>query len=362
MLEGDLGDFSLAEILQLLGFSKKSGRLQLHGPRSAGRMILTDGQLIDLTADVARLGVVRRLLGMGYVRPEPVEEVLRDREVLPTDQQLLSSLVERGDLDQELAEDVGRNHALESLAELLRWSEGSFRFDADKDAAAGIAHGLSLSTEQLMEQARERLAGWDELAQRIGPGDQPVTLVSPVPPRDVTIPAAAWGVLMFVDGRRTVDELATLTGRGAYDTRLALAELLDHELVALGSDGGSGPASLAEAITRIAELEAVHHPGALVQDAASAFGAASDQDEDLTLPAELSGDLAPPPPPSEEDVVEEEDETVEAVELATVEGDEDGSGEGPSGLRTKVRGDRLRTDPSIDEDLVSRLIDGVEEM
>ena len=31
-------------------------------------------------------------------------------------------------------------------------------------------------------------------------------------------------------------------------------------------------------------------------------------------------------------------------------------------LRARVRGDRLRTDPSIDDELVSRLIDGVEEL
>lgn len=355
MLEGDLGDFSLAEILQLLGFSRKSGRLQLHGPRSAGRIVLTEGQLMDVTADVARLGVVRRLLGLGYVGPEPIERLLEDAEVLPTDRQLLSLLVDQDALDAELAAQVGRNHALESLAELLRWEEGSFRFDADPDASAGIAPELALPVEQMMEEARARLAGWEELAERIGPGDQRVALSSPVPPRDVTIPATAWGVLMFVDGKHTVDELAMLTGRGPYDTRVALTELLDHDLVVLGPDAGAAEASVAEAVTRIAGIEARHHPGAAVSDAAAAFGAASVDDDDLELPETPEQDEPAEVPPGSL--------AAEPVELAPVDGDEEPDEDGaPTVLRTRVRGERLRTDPSIDEDLVSRLIDGVEGM
>ena len=360
MLEGDLGDFSLAEILQLLGFSKKSGRLQLHGPRSAGRMVLADGQLMDVTADVARLGVIRRLLGLGYVDPEPIEGILEDAEVLPTDRQLLSRLVAVEALDAEVAAQVGRNHAVESLAELLRWEEGSFRFDADRDAGAGIEPDLALPVDEMMEEARARLSGWEDLAERIGPGDQPVSLTSPVPPQDVTIPAAAWGVLMFVDGKRTVDELAMLTGRGPYDTRVALAELLDHDLVALGEQAASGQTSVAEAVTRIAEIEARHHPGAAVSDAAAAFGAASQDEDDLDVA------VAPDQDAERADAaVDAEDgrggeaEDASPVELTPVDGD---LGEAPNGLRTKVRDERLRTDPSIDEDLVSRLIDGVEGM
>ena len=405
MLEGDLGDFSIAEVLQLLGYTRKTGRLQLHGPTSAGRMVVAEGNLLDITADVARIGVVRRLLGLGYVRPEPIFELLEHTDELPSDRQLLTTLVERGHLDAELAVQVGRNHALESLAELLRWTEGSFRFDADPQAAEGMDPSEALPAETLMEEAKERLAGWDQLIERVGPGDQVVSLTSPIPPRDVTIPAAGWGLLMFVDGQRTVDELAALSGRGAYDTRVALIDLLDQGLVTLSADASVGKDGLAEAIARIAQIEAAHHPGAAV-DAAAAFGNGVEDDrgddlqdapdvvddaqeiQDLQDPQEQqethdTHEATGPAGPSDAEVAAEPtaaeptaDERVDVddvdageeqpaeAELAAVEGAEGPPPPPPAppNLQTKVRGERLRTDPSIDEDLVSRLIDGVEGM
>ena len=407
MLEGDLGDFSIAEVLQLLGYTRKTGRLQLHGPTSAGRMVVAEGNLLDITADVARIGVVRRLLGLGYVRPEPIFELLEHTDELPSDRQLLTTLVERGHLDAELAVQVGRNHALESLAELLRWTEGSFRFDADPQAAEGMDPSEALPAETMMEEAKERLAGWDQLIERVGPGDQVVSLTSPIPPRDVTIPAAGWGLLMFVDGQRTVDELAALSGRGAYDTRVALIDLLDQGLVTLSADASVGKDGLAEAIARIAQIEAAHHPGAAV-DAAAAFGNGVEDDrgddlqdapdvvddaqeiQDLQDPQEQqethdTHEATGPAGPSDAEVaaeptaaeptaddrvdVDDVDAGEEAqpaeAELAAVEGAQGPPPPpppDPRNLQTKVRGERLRTDPSIDEDLVTRLIDGVEGM
>jgi hypothetical protein len=413
VLEGDLGDFSIAEVLQLLGFTKKTGRLQLHGPRAAGRMVVAEGSLVDITADVARIGVVRRLLGLGYVGPEPIYDLLDGTGELPSDRQVLKTLVERGHLDADLAAQVGRNHALESLAELLRWTEGSFRFDADPDAAEGMDPDEALPADAMMEEAKGRLEGWDALNERIGPGDQVVTLTSPLPPRDVTVPATGWGLLMFVDGQRTVDELAALSGRGSYDTRAALVDLLDQGLIALDDGAAVGEAGLAEALARIAELESAHHPGAAV-DAAAAFGKGSREDDEAPQPApptdapaeadapaeiaDATGDVAADaptadaapeaPPAGDEHHDQIPDQTSDQTpyqapdpapaSLSSVDSgptsvsqddaDNDDLSQGdspvtdPRGLRTKVRGERLRTDPTIDEDLVSRLIDGVEGM
>ena len=384
MLEGDLGDFSIAEILQLLGFTKKTGWLQLHGPRSVGRMVLAEGGLMDVTADVARVGVVRRLLGLGYVSPDPIVGILEAADELPTDRQLLAQLVERGHLDAEVSAQICHNHALESLGELLRWTEGSFRFQADPAAAASLDDGEVLPAETMMAEANERLSGWDELEERIGAGDQVVSLTSPMPPRDVTIPAAAWGLLMFVDGQRTVDELALLSGRGAYDTRVALAELIDQNLVALGDDVKLGEAGLAEAIARVARIESAHHPGAAVDTApgtaspGEARGSETDeQDHAVDAREEAASSATDDPAPTSqpepagfagEDLGQDEhtdgpeEQAAPASGLSAVVNEEAASAESPRNLRMKVRGERLRTDPSIDEDLVSRLIDGVEGM
>jgi len=399
VLEGDLGDFSLPEILQLLGFTKKSGRLRLHGPSTAGCMILADGELMDVSADVARVGVVRRLLGRGHLDVDPLEEALRDVEELPCDRRLLTQLVERDVLDADTAADVGRAQTLDQLTELLRWTQGSFRFDLDAAAADGIDLDLGLSTEELLATATERLSAWDELNERIGAPEQVVVLAPPSPPRDVTVPADGWSLLPFVDGRRTVDDLVELAGRGPFDTRQTLLDLIDLGIVALGEPGAGSEADHSEALARIAAIEAEHHPGAVVE-AAAAFGKGSDDggaDPGLPPPPPPGGDVADPAgaanlgvadedvtdAAADTDAVTDEDANVAADpdgaqdasrELAALDGDaadgddagdtagDDDPGTSPPPLVATVRPERLQTDPNIDEELVSKLIDGVKEL
>ena len=382
MLEGDLGDFTLPEILQLLSFTKKSGRLRLHGPTTAGCLILADGELMDVSADVARLGVVRRLLGRGHLDVDPIAEVLSDVEELPSDRRLLTQLVERDVLDAGAATDVGRAHMLDQLTELLRWTQGSFRFDVDLEAADGIDLDLEMSTDELLANATQRLSAWDELNERIGAADQVVALVPPNPPRDVNVPADGWTLLPFVDGRRTVEDLVEMAGRGPFDTRQTLLELMDLGIVSLTDAGAGTEEGRSEALARIAAIEAEHHPGAAVE-AAAAFGKGSAEDVG-DLP-----DLPPPPPPGADaaaavdernldlgdfDAIDEgSDGTDQAPEardaspgVAALDGDsseaDDDAGSSTRPLVATVRPERLQTDPNIDEELVSKLIDGVKEL
>ena len=73
-------------------------------------------------------------------------------------------------------------------------------------------------------------------------------------------------------------------------------------------------------------------------------------------PAPASAVAEPVPAPSVRTVPDPEPPPAPAREAAAAAG-------GPADvrqLRTKVRSDRLRTDPTVDEDLVTRLIEGVE--
>jgi hypothetical protein len=50
-LTGELADFSVAELLQILCMGRKSGLLGVQGDRVAGRIFLVEGQLTHATTD-----------------------------------------------------------------------------------------------------------------------------------------------------------------------------------------------------------------------------------------------------------------------------------------------------------------------
>ncbi len=50
-LTGDLGDFGLADILQVLALGRRSGHLLLEGDQTRGRLVIARGEVVHAEAD-----------------------------------------------------------------------------------------------------------------------------------------------------------------------------------------------------------------------------------------------------------------------------------------------------------------------
>lgn len=347
MLEGDLGDFSLPDILQLLAFTSKTGRLTLRDGTSRGRIDVRGGKVVDVSADASRLPVARRLLGVGLVDGDGLRAALEGRDELPTDHDLVETLLaEAGKgVDTDALRDVLRDQHLEAAAELLRWHQGDFAFDASVVVSEG---GPTTDVAGLIEEVEQRAAAASELEDRLGAGDQRVALGRPE--GDVTVPADCWGLFALVDGRRTIDDVVRLSGRGSFEARRALVTLLDLGVVSVGADAGEErDDELVAAHALLSELEATL--GGAVPAAAVASAPAIDS-------APEPGSAGPPSPAAVEGEVSQLADVSSAPTPAT--DDASAPDTSVSTLRTRVRNERITADPSVDASLVQRLIDGVE--
>jgi hypothetical protein len=348
VLEGDLGDFSLPDILQLLAFTSKTGRLTLRDGTSRGRIDVRGGQVVDVSADASRLPVARRLLGVGLVDGDGLRAALDGRDELPTDHDLVEALLAEageGD-DKDALREVLRDQHLEAAAELLRWHEGDFAFDASASVSEG---GPTTDVAGLIEEVEQRAAAASELEDRLGGGDQRVAIGRP--DSDVTVPADCWGLLALVDGRRTIDDVVRLSGRGAYEAKRALVTLLELEVVSVGTDAGEvSDDELVAAHALLSELEAT------LGGAVPAAAVASAHPVDTGPSAD--------PQPEQGEAAAADPEAPVALSAAPVDppASEEASAADTSvsTLRTRVRNERLQADPSVDASLVQRLIDGVE--
>jgi hypothetical protein len=405
MLEGDLTDFTLSDILKLLAFTSKTGRLHLAGDHSRGRVDLADGRVHDASADATRVPLARRLLGLGLVDGDQLTSLLRERDELPTDRELAVDLVSRGLLDAEAASRVLDEQTVDAVFDLLQWTEGSFSFRVGDAPDSGPIE-VSSKVDNLLEQAESRRERWAEVTERTGPHDAVVAIRRPDHELGaVELDPDAWSLLALIDGKRTVGELVALTGRGSFHTRGALAGLIERGIVKVEASGEGSPverlvahhatiaaieaehggAPAPDAAAAVAEVEALEEPPATVDE-----GHVEDAEPNApAAEASLAGAFvldehhgeAPPPPPSDEapgaepaDVSDDEvtDELAGVgTELAADLDVEAASGEvrpddAEDAEVTPIRANgsegRLATDPTIDEDLVDRLIDGVKEL
>jgi hypothetical protein len=379
VLEGDLGDFTLPDILKLLAFTGKTGRLGIVTDDARGRVDLVEGRLRDASADADHLPLARRLLGRRLLDGAGVQALLGDAEVLPTDLQLACQLVARDASSTEAVGEVLQEQALDAVFDLLRWSGGTFRFEVDTapDTDTDTDDGsplLSLTVDEALAEATRRLEAWPQIHERTGPGEAIVNVGRPAED-SVQVDADGWQLLGLADGRRTVDELSVLCGRGQFDTRRTLAALVDLGVVTIAAEGGSGGAdglladqALLSRFEGALSGAAGPRPADAVDDIAKDTGmdqhaAAPPTDTGTDVDTDTGRGAAVATPTVDERALEttpsaKVHDLAAASEADKPSGELVGSGIGTR--RGEVRARRLQQDPSVDADLVNRLITGVE--
>jgi len=389
MLEGDLSDFTLPDILRLLAFTSKTGRLRLESPDAAGRIDLIDGRVRDASSAAGRLPLARRLLGLGVVDGDVVIDLLHTAESLPTDRAFAHELIRNGHAEVDAVTDVLHEQTIDAVFDLLRWSNGSFRFDVGGDHDSSPPD-LAVAVDELLEEADRRLAEWSDIEAATGSGDAVVTIAAPrTEGRAIDVDADGWALLAFVDGRRTVDDLVALSGRGQFDTRRTLGALVERGVVRVGDPGAGGTVQrLLAAHRALAEIEVarvgddrdspvtsepVSEPTSGPVPAPATVPARPSQPQPVETqpPVETVGSPLPPaetagmPPPSADPTGPlfppaggaEPRSAPPEPDAPPRPGEPD---DDVTPLRTTVRAGRLKTDPTVDAELVSRLIDGVE--
>lgn len=174
-LQGSLSELSLPDVIQLVSVSGKTGAFHLDRSGEEGAIYLHDGQIVDAT--------------VGALRGE---------------------------------------HA---VYEMAIWSDGEFSFNAGERSEQVTVHR---SNANLMMEAARRLDEWRVLSRKIPSLD----LVPFFPPRDrgqdqVTLSPQEWILVTRVDGRRSIQEIATVLQWSAFDVSKLLFGMIASGLVAL---------------------------------------------------------------------------------------------------------------------------------
>lgn len=199
-LEGRIRELGLHEVCQLLGLSRKTGRLHVRAPLHgiAAEIVMVHGAVVD----AARWTVEHDTPALGIVE--------RPRVVVPGD----SRAVEQCVLD------------------LLAWTDGTFRFVACEPADVPASR-VRLAIEPLLVEAAQRAEVWERVADRIPNARSTVAFVD-VEPQQLPLLRLVpqeWEILTRVDGRRDLSELAAVLGRDLLDVVQIVHRLIGSGLL-----------------------------------------------------------------------------------------------------------------------------------
>ncbi|MEK7330109.1 MAG: DUF4388 domain-containing protein [Candidatus Eisenbacteria bacterium] len=227
-LQGNLRDFSVSEILQLLGTQKKTGCLLLQRDAETCIVYVNDGRVVSARDPGMRPDdpLVRFLREIHRLSEEQYRGLLTiHRE---TGRDLEDLLLTGRYMDQEELASYIERQILATLLCLSHWESGSYRFDPAVTWKG--ARLVRLSTEgALIESARRvdehkrHRALFTDAHQLLGVRD--------LPDPDDPLSEEERELFGIIDGQHTVTEVAAAAPLTEYETHEALQRMMEAQWV-----------------------------------------------------------------------------------------------------------------------------------
>ena len=233
-LNGSLENFSVADILQLLSFSKQTGALHVAGDVT-GVLYFDDGEAYFATKEGA--GPLEDTVAAAGISREDWNAALETGRQSHAAGQALR---ERG-VAADLIGYVVHHIVSDATFELMRMPRGggSFDFRVGEKHAVGPVHKLRV--DELVAEVRDRLAEWDAISEFISSPSDVVSAPTELVQESVelTVSREQWALLVATirNDRATVSELARETGRSEAEVAGALHPLIGSGLMEVEARG-----------------------------------------------------------------------------------------------------------------------------
>jgi len=229
-LRGNLEDFGIADVFQLIGQQRKTGILELSGEGGAVELRFDRGAVVSAspvrTPPDAALGEM--LVRCGLLGPDQLEELQRESEAAA--QRAPALAVERGWIDAAQLQEIEDLLTRETFFSVLRWRSGAFDFSAQAVEHSRPMESL-LGAEQILMDGLRMLDEWQSLGHSI-PSEH--TLFAPVGDfaawsaevgASATSLAIAERIFGLLDGRSDVRRIIDRSRLGTFEAVRALLEL-----------------------------------------------------------------------------------------------------------------------------------------
>ena len=238
-LRGNLKDFSLPDVFQLVTFSKKTGVLRIAREDGAeGSVWFRDGDVFFAQSNWHHAPIGERLVTAQKITPSALSRALEIRNTEGSDARRLGRvLVDEGYITEQILEAFVQEQIQDTIFDLMRWDEGEFDFEllpevVDEDI------GLSVSIENVIMEGSRRLEEWARIKKKI-PSMEVVFKMATAPGEgtfEISLKPIEWNLLLLIDGTRSVAQLAYETNRTDFEVARIVYGLFSAGLLEFATD------------------------------------------------------------------------------------------------------------------------------
>lgn len=238
-LKGNLRDFTITQLLNLINLAQKTGTLVIEGPTETARVAFRDGKLC-----YAQHGQEDSSLSSILYRSSKITQsqyrILKERTAQMTDKELGLLLINAGYLTQEDILSSLKHYAVDVVRRLFTWVEGFFRFEPDSSFPGDGKIAVKIDLENLIIEGSRQLREWEQLQEEI-PSLEMALKFTDRPGTDlknINLSIEEWRVVSYVNPRNTLSQIARTVKMNDLEIRRVVYGLLQAGLVEIIRPGG----------------------------------------------------------------------------------------------------------------------------
>ncbi len=242
-LKGNLRDFTITQLLNLINLARKTGTLVIEGPTETARVMFREGKLSFAQFGREDSGLASVLARCNKISAQQYK-ILRERTAHMTDKELGLLLINAGYLSQEDILFSLQQYFVEVVRRLFTWVEGFFRFDQDMLSLDGKIT-VKIDLENLIIEGSRQLREWEQLQEEI-PSLEMALKFTDRPGanlKNINLSVEEWRVVSYVNPKNTINQIARTVKMNDLEIRRVVYGLLQAGLVELIRPGGAPPAT-----------------------------------------------------------------------------------------------------------------------
>jgi hypothetical protein len=227
-LRGNLRDFTITQLLNLINLAGKTGTLIVDGPSEQAQVSFREGKLA-----YARIGSEDNGLASVLHKANKLNvnqyHTIAERAGQMTDKELGLLLINAGYVSQE---DILLNlqtYFTDVIRRLFTWVEGLFRFENEM-LPPDDRINVRLDLENLIIEGSRQLREWEELQDEIPSLDLALKFTDR-PMTNLNLSVEEWRVVKFIDPKNTMKQIAAASKLNDMEIRRIVYGLMQAGLV-----------------------------------------------------------------------------------------------------------------------------------
>jgi hypothetical protein len=236
-LQGNLRDFSVTQLLNLVNLANKSGTLLIQGPNEGARLIFRQGKLAFAQLASDKDGA-HSSLPSALHRAEKINDAqlntLRLRAAGMGDKELGLLLINAGYVTQQDILESLQAFFVEIVEQLFTWVEGQFKFDPAQDVPENKIP-VRIALENLIMEGSRQTGEWEQLNVEIPNLDMALAFTDRpgINLKKVNLNVEEWRVVSYINPKNSIRQIAKASKMNDLQIRRIVYGLIQAGLVKL---------------------------------------------------------------------------------------------------------------------------------